>query len=159
MLCSYNSLFLLCSTLTLATPNFYPVDTLILLCMLSMMSHAFFLTGHNNTEIWNRDYNLPPSFGSHCPNRYSMDSIKYLPFKQLSSGSIYITICMSVERYLTVCHPFFKFYHNWRMDKFIVPASMFSLLFNIPKYLEFNVQDLSSPENLSLAVLVPSKLR
>ncbi len=33
------------------------------------------------------------------------------------SGSIYLTISLAVERYITVCHPFFKLTHNWPARK------------------------------------------
>jgi hypothetical protein len=34
-----------------------------------------------------------------------------------TSGSIYLTISLAVERYITVCHPFFKLTHNWPARK------------------------------------------
>ena len=39
---------------------------------------------------------------------------KALPLAQVSlTGSIYSTLAMTVERYLTVCHPFFTVSHKW----------------------------------------------
>ena len=31
----------------------------------------------------------------------------------LLSGSIYTMMAVAIERYITVCHPFFKITHNW----------------------------------------------
>ena len=29
------------------------------------------------------------------------------------AGSIYTMMAVAIERYITVCHPFFKITHNW----------------------------------------------
>ena len=39
---------------------------------------------------------------------------KALPLAQISlTGSIYSTLAITVERYITVCHPFFAVSHKW----------------------------------------------
>ncbi|XP_023334081.1 probable G-protein coupled receptor frpr-1 isoform X2 [Eurytemora carolleeae] len=64
----------------------------------------------------------------------------FLPFAQIGlTGSIYMTLAIAIERYTTVCHPFFKFYHGWSAKLYILPILIFSILFNIPKFFELRV--------------------
>jgi hypothetical protein len=55
------------------------------------------------------------------------------------SGSIYTTMAVAIERYFTVCHPFFKISHNWSPSKYIIPILIFAVAYNLPKFAELEV--------------------
>jgi len=60
-----------------------------------------------------------------------------LPLAQIGlTGSIYLTVAISIERYTTVVHPFFKLSHSWSSSIYIIPTVIFSIAYNIPKFLE-----------------------
>ena len=48
-------------------------------------------------------------------------------------------MAVAIERYITVCHPFFKLSHNWSPKKYIIPILIFSVAYNIPKFGELEV--------------------
>ena len=45
-------------------------------------------------------------------------------------------MAITVERYLTVCHPFYKLSHEWPTKYYIIPIFCFSFIYNIPKFFE-----------------------
>ena len=60
----------------------------------------------------------------------------YPIFEIGSTGSIYFTMAVSIERYFVVCRPFW--YHekaipSWR---YTIPILCFSVMYNIPRFLE-----------------------
>ena len=58
-----------------------------------------------------------------------------LPMIQLAlTGSIYCSVGISVERYLTVCHPFYMLERNWSAKRYIIPIVLFSMIFNGPRF-------------------------
>eukprot|EP00095_Tigriopus_kingsejongensis_P007527 maker-scaffold103_size370364-snap-gene-2.27 protein:Tk07527 transcript:maker-scaffold103_size370364-snap-gene-2.27-mRNA-1 annotation:"fmrfamide receptor" len=60
-----------------------------------------------------------------------------LPLAQIGlTGSIYFTMAITLERYFTVCHPFFRVSHSWSAKVYIVPIVSFALLYNLPKFFE-----------------------
>ena len=68
-------------------------------------------------------------------------SCRALPFAQIgSTGSIYFTIAMTVERYLTVCHPFYHHSHTWPTKLYVLPLLLFSIVYNLPRFFELNVE-------------------
>eukprot|EP00092_Neocalanus_flemingeri_P002178 GFUD01002318.1.p1 GENE.GFUD01002318.1~~GFUD01002318.1.p1 ORF type:complete len:248 (-),score=47.87 GFUD01002318.1:746-1489(-) len=64
-----------------------------------------------------------------------------LPMAQVGlTGSIYLTVAISIERYTTVVHPFFKLSHSWSSWNYILPVSAFSIIYNIPKFFELTTE-------------------
>ena len=56
-------------------------------------------------------------------------------------GSIYTTLAISTERYITVCHPFFKISHTWSAKRYLIPILILSISYNIPKFFELEVHE------------------
>lgn len=71
------------------------------------------------------------------------------------TGSIYFTMAITVERYLTVCHPFYKLSHEWPAKAYIIPIFLFSFLYNIPKFFELKTQYPGSASNSTNQTFVP----
>merc|ERR1719206_313081 len=64
-----------------------------------------------------------------------------LPLAQIGlTGSIYLTVAISIERYTTVVHPFFKLSHSWSSSIYIIPTVIFSIAYNIPKFMELTTE-------------------
>ncbi|XP_023341605.1 FMRFamide receptor [Eurytemora carolleeae] len=85
------------------------------------------------------------------------------------TGSIYLTISLAVERYITVCHPFFKLSHNWPAWVYVLPIVVFSSVFNLPKFFELETverpsynstnETLHENNSLPLYMVQPTDLR
>ena len=57
-----------------------------------------------------------------------------LPLAQVGlTGSIYLTLAISVERYTTVVHPFFRLARAWTARHYVLPTAVFALAYNVPK--------------------------
>ena len=48
-------------------------------------------------------------------------------------------MAISLERYITVCHPFFKVSHNWSASRYLLPIFLLCISYNIPKFFELQV--------------------
>ena len=60
-----------------------------------------------------------------------------LPVGEIAiTGSIYSTIAITLDRFLVVCCPFYAISHRWSVKRYIIPIVMFSLLYNVPIFLE-----------------------
>ena len=91
-----------------------------------------------------------------------------LPLAQIGmTSSIYFTLAIAVERYTTVCHPFYKVnYHphccvhhhhhhhqvssSWSSAGYILPIITFSVFYNIPKFFELQVKTVRRSGNNTL---------
>ena len=60
-----------------------------------------------------------------------------LPIAQICfTGNTYLTVAISVERYLTICRPLYHRAHSWKAHFFYVPILCFAVVYNIPKFFE-----------------------
>ena len=77
---------------------------------------------------------------------------KAIPIAQIAlTGSTYCTGAISVERYLTVCHPFYSKQKRWSSKRYILPIIAFCLIYNAPRFFELRTKvsevDLSNRSN------------
>ena len=64
-----------------------------------------------------------------------------IPIIQIAlTGSIYCTGAISLERYFTVCHPFYIKQKNWSAKRYILPIFIFSLCYNTPRFFEMRTK-------------------
>jgi len=74
-----------------------------------------------------------------------------LPLAQIGmTSSIYFTLAIAVERYTTVCHPFYKVSSSWSSAGYILPIITFSVIYNIPKFFELQVKTVRRSGNNTL---------
>ena len=52
------------------------------------------------------------------------------------TGGIYFTVAVTVERYLTVCQPFYHVSHKWSAWRYVAPIVILAFLYNMPKFFE-----------------------
>ena len=58
----------------------------------------------------------------------------FLPLAQIGlTGGVYFTVAITLERYFTVCHPFYHVAHSLSAKKYIIPIVLFSVVYNTPK--------------------------
>ena len=62
------------------------------------------------------------------------------------TASIYFTLAISVERYLIVCHPFYAVNRDWPFLPYMLTISLFSVVYNIPRYYEFQTLECQNGE-------------
>lgn len=64
-----------------------------------------------------------------------------IPMGQVSmTGSIYFTMGITIERYLTVCHPFYTISREWPTKTIVSGISLFAIIYNIPKFMEIRTE-------------------
>ena len=62
-----------------------------------------------------------------------------IPFGQISlTGSVYFTMVITIERYLTVCQPFYMVSRKWRAEPTVAGVILFAIAYNTPKFFEFS---------------------
>ena len=45
-------------------------------------------------------------------------------------------MAVTVERYLTVCQPFYHVSHKWSAWRYVAPIVILAFLYNMPKFFE-----------------------
>ena len=64
-----------------------------------------------------------------------------MPITQTAlTGSVFCTMAFSVERYLTVCRPFYVTSNHWPAKRYIIPILLFSLAYNFPRFFELRTK-------------------
>ena len=56
-------------------------------------------------------------------------------------GSIYLTVAISIERYLVICQPIFYRSKWWPTKLFVIPITCFAIIFCIPKLFELETKE------------------
>ena len=62
------------------------------------------------------------------------------------TASIYFTLAISIERYIIVCHPFYAVSRDWPFLTYMSTIFLFSLIYNIPRYYEFQTLECHNGE-------------
>lgn len=63
-----------------------------------------------------------------------------IPLTQMSfSASCYSTVTLTLERYFSVCKPFFKQRYNVKAYHFLVPMFIFVVIYSTPRFFEMEV--------------------
>ena len=84
---------------------------------------------------------LPELFESYKQEGYFYIVPKAIPVIQVAlTGSVYCTVAISLERYLTVCHPFYIAGNKWSAKRYIIPIIIFSLLYNTSRFFELRTK-------------------
>ena len=78
---------------------------------------------------------LSPEYKESAIYNYSFAWIRSLT-KIAMTGSIYFTMAITIERYITVCHPFYRVSHSWPTKKLVLLLVAFAILYNIPIFFE-----------------------
>ena len=91
---------------------------------------------------------IPELFEDYRKNEYHFYVVpKAIPIIQIAlTGSVYCTVAISLERYLTVCHPFYLASKRWSAKRYIIPIIVFSLLYNVSRFLEMRTNCSTSIE-------------
>jgi len=60
-----------------------------------------------------------------------------MPVTQMSfMGSVYTTVALTIERYISVVMPFFRQRHNLKAWMFLSPVATFVVLYSLPRFFE-----------------------
>ena len=82
----------------------------------------------------------------------------YPIFNTLVTATIFLTVTISLDRYLAICKPLWYHATSWRLKHVLVPIFIFSVIYNIPRYFELEWMNLSISEVPFMQVW-PTKLR
>ena len=82
---------------------------------------------------------IPQFSETYRKSEYFNYSFPYvIPIAQIAmTGSIYFTMALTIERYVSVCHPFYRLAHPWPAKNIVLPIVAFSIIYNIPKFFEY----------------------
>ena len=80
-----------------------------------------------------------------------------LPVAQMCfTGNTYLTVAVSIERYLTICRPLYHRAHSWKAPMYFVPILAFSILYNVPKFFELGWAKPDNKTQISNLTEVPN---
>ena len=88
-------------------------------------------------------YGIPPhsdEYKSSAIHKCSLPWIRSLT-KIAMTGNIYFTMAITIERYVTVCHPFYRVSHSWPTKRLVLFLVVFAILYNIPTFFELKVNN------------------
>ena len=77
-----------------------------------------------------------------------------LPLSEIgSTGSIYFTMAISIERYFVICRPLYHRVHAFKSKTYIIPILLFTIVYNIPRFFELQTDycKLSDSSNATLS--------
>ena len=80
----------------------------------------------------------------------------------LSTASIYITLALSMDRYLAICKALYYHAHPWPKRFFIIPILCFSIIYNLPRFFELKWTTTTKMENgtnVTSQLLGPTEMR
>jgi hypothetical protein len=60
-------------------------------------------------------------------------------------------MAMTIERYLTVCHPFYHHSHSWPTRCYILPILVFSIFYNVPRFFELETTFRDPEDNSTMS--------
>ena len=85
-------------------------------------------------------FSIPEFFEAYISSGvYAYVVPRAIPMIQVSlTGSVYCTVAISLERYLTVCHPFYVNSKRWSEKRYIIPIILFSTLYNLPRFFRYD---------------------
>ena len=97
-------------------------------------------------------FSIPELFEAYISSGvYAYVVPKAIPMIQVAlTGSVYCTVAISLERYLTVCHPFYVTTKRWSEKRYIIPIILFSILYNLPHFLELTTECSDFKNEISL---------
>ena len=128
--------------------------------MLSLAAFDLFLI---TTNIFG--YGIPKlsnEYNASAIHKYNLRWIKPLSGIAMT-GSIYFTVAITIERYVTVCHPLYRVSHSWPTKRLVLFLVVFAILYNIPIFLELEFikcHKCSDDDNITTSFeVIPTELR
>nr|XP_040568983.1 uncharacterized protein LOC121118465 [Lepeophtheirus salmonis] len=108
-----------------------------------------------------------PKFSTTYKNSYRLHLLPWtLPLAHISlMGSVYCTVAITIERFITVCYPFTAHRQVFSTASFIIPIIFLTTIYNIPKFFELNIVDkcmlknISCPQDTERLTVRPTPLR
>ena len=81
-------------------------------------------------------WSVPKFLGTNRKSHY-WSIFVYPALHIFATCSIYLTLSVSVERYLSICKPLFHEDHPWSIKRVLIPIMLFTIIYNIPTFFEF----------------------